>query len=401
NVLKMSREGVLYGLRSVLNDVRKGDAPVRKDGLRVRSNGDWIEVAVEAIPLTSAPKRHYLILFHEQGGRQLPKPAERPERRGKRLRKQESLVQLEQELQSSRDYLQSIIQELEAANEELQSANEEILSAKEELQSTNEELNTVNEELQGRNEELSRVNSDLLNLLSSVQIAIVIVASDLRIRRFTPMAERILNLIPSDVGRPIGHIQPNIDCPELEQLIGQVIDTVVPCEREVRDRQGNWYSLRLRPYKNVENRIDGAVLALFDLQRARALEAEGRRVRELVGQLAEAISQPVAVLDGTLSVRTVNGPFREAFGANGPDLMGKPFLDVADGPWKEPQVRNALEAIARGDLSQADLELRSDGVGEERVVVRASRIGSAGEPHATILLVMDVPSGGSGSGSVH
>src|SRR5262245_31917110 len=105
NVLKMAREGVLYGLRSVLNDVRKGEAPVRKDGLRVRSNGDWIDVAVEAIPLTSAPKRHYLILFHEHGGRQPAKPVDRPERRGKRPPKRESLLQLEQELQIGRAHV--------------------------------------------------------------------------------------------------------------------------------------------------------------------------------------------------------------------------------------------------------------------------------------------------------
>src|SRR5204863_2887055 len=147
----------------------------------------------------------------------------------------------------SREYLQSIIQDLEAANEELQSANEEVLSsneelqstneeldtAKEELQSTNEELNTVNEELQGRNEELSRVNSDLVNLLASVQIAIVMVSRDLRIRRFTPMAERILNLIPTDVGRPIGDLNPNIDLQNLEQLIGEAVHGVTQVEREV------------------------------------------------------------------------------------------------------------------------------------------------------------------------
>ena len=186
---------------------------------------------------------------------------------------------LERELAASREYLQSIIQELEAANEELQSANEEILSsneelqstneeldtAKEELQSTNEELNTLNEELHGRNEELSRVNSDLVNLLASVQIAIVIISSDLRIRRFTPMAEKVLNLIPGDLDRPIGHIKPNIDCPDLEQLILESIDSVAPVEREVRDHTGRWYSLRVRPYKSVENKIDGAVLTLFDV----------------------------------------------------------------------------------------------------------------------------------------
>jgi two-component system CheB/CheR fusion protein len=147
-------------------------------------------------------------------------------------RRSQEVAQLRRELATSREYLQSIIRssnlprraairqrEVLSANEELQSTNEELDTAKEELQSTNEELNTVNEELHGRNEELSRLNSDLMNLLASVQIGIVIVANDLRIRRFTPMAERVLNLLPGDVGRPIGHIRPNIDCPDLEEKI--------------------------------------------------------------------------------------------------------------------------------------------------------------------------------------
>ncbi len=183
-------------------------------------------------------------------------------------------------MEANREYLQSVIHDLELANEELQSANEEILSsneelqstneeldtAKEELQSTNEELNTVNEDLHGRNEELSRVNGDLLNLLASVQIAIVIVSSELRIRRFTPMAEKVLNLIPGDIGRPIGQIKPDIHCPDLERLISQVVDHVAVEHRNVQDAQGKWYSLTIRPYKSVDNRIDGAVLSLFEIE---------------------------------------------------------------------------------------------------------------------------------------
>ena len=217
------------------------------------------------------------------------------------------MARLEQELAASREYLQSMIQDLEAANEELQSANEEILSAneelqstneeldtaKEELQSTNEELNTVNEELQARNEELSRVNSDLLNLLGAVQIAIVIVSNDLRIRRFTPMAEKVLNLIPTDVGRPIGDLKPNIDCADLEHVITEAIDSVSIKERDCRDRHGNVYLLRVRPYKNVENRIDGAVLALFDTQ-------EAARRYDMLGKAHERLPEkaPPADADG-------------------------------------------------------------------------------------------------------
>ena len=202
---------------------------------------------------------------------------------------------LQRELEGSREHMQTIIQELEAANEELQSANEEILSsneelqstneeldtAKEELQSTNEELNTVNDELQARNDELSRVNSDLVNLVGSVQIAIVIVGSDLRIRRFTPMAERVLNLIPTDLERSIAHINPNLDCPNLAELIIECMDTVAPVERDVRDRQGRWFALRIRPYKNLDNKIDGAVLALFDIDVLKRAEQSGLRLDNL------------------------------------------------------------------------------------------------------------------------
>src|SRR5262249_51166604 len=222
---------------------------VRRNAQRVRSNGGWNELDLEVIPLTGVPTLHYLVLFHKhEKGRRTPAPSARAVQ-GRRA------AHIEQELAATREYLQSIIQEVEAANEELQSANEEILSsneelqstneeldtAKEELQSTNEELNTLNDELHARNEELTRVNSDLVNLLGSVQIAIVIVDNDLRIRRFTPVAQKILNLIPTDLGRPVSQVRPNVDSLDLGELIVDVIDKVAPVEREVMDREGRWY----------------------------------------------------------------------------------------------------------------------------------------------------------------
>jgi two-component system CheB/CheR fusion protein len=280
NLLKMAREGLLHALRTTVHEARKNETEARKEDIRFKADGGISDVTLSVTPLgiNSADGRHFLILFEKPGGTP-PRPKEAAlAKKGRPVREETRISHLQQELAASREYLQSIIQDLEAANEELQSANEEILSsneelqstneeldtAKEELQSTNEELNTVNDELQGRNEELMRVNSDLLNLLASVHIAIVMVAADLKIRRFTPMAEKVLNLIPTDVGRPISDIKPNIDCQDLEHLIAESIDTVTIKEREVRDRAGNIYNLRVRPYKNVENRIDGAVLALFE-----------------------------------------------------------------------------------------------------------------------------------------
>ncbi len=295
NLLKMAREGLLHGLQTALYGARKADRPVRKDGLRVIFDGHSRDVDLQVIPFAVAGEtRHYLVLFEDvtaHGDDEAARPPVMVSSAGD----DERVKQLQDELAASREYLQSIIQDLEAANEELQSANEEILSsneelqstneeldtAKEELQSTNEELNTVNEELHGRNEELSRVNSDLINLLGCVEIAIVIVGADLGIRRFTPMAEKVLNLIPTDIGRPISQIKPNIECPTLEKLIARVIDTVTIHETNVRDSEGRWYSLRIRPYKNVENRIDGAVLALFDISHGPpGLSSASRRAGE-------------------------------------------------------------------------------------------------------------------------
>jgi len=138
-------------------------------------------------------------------------------------------------------------------------------TAKEEAQSANEELATVNEELRHRNAELARVNNDLVNLLSGVNIPIVMVSRDLRIRRLTPLAEKVFNLIPTDVGRPISDIKPNLSLENLGQLISNVIDTLTPYENEVKEVNGRWYLMRIRPYVTLDSKIDGASIVLLDI----------------------------------------------------------------------------------------------------------------------------------------
>jgi two-component system CheB/CheR fusion protein len=229
NLLKMARDSLGIDLRAAVSKCMKQQVPVRKEAARVKQNGGFTDVTIDVVPFQVPPSRERFYLILLESSRHLsPEEAKKSSERKQRARRPDAeLNRLRDELGSTRDSLQAIIEEQEATNEELRSANEEIMSsneelqstneeldtAKEELQSTNEELNTVNEELHGRNDELSRVNSDLVNLVGSVQIAIVMVSTDLRIRRFTPMAERILNLIPADLDRSIGHINPNIDGP--------------------------------------------------------------------------------------------------------------------------------------------------------------------------------------------
>jgi two-component system CheB/CheR fusion protein len=284
DLFRMLRDGLLAEVRAATAQAKAENAIVVRDGLRVVEGDVERTVRVEVVPFKVPPSgvRFFLILFQEAssaGARPLPAPA--PAARP--AANDDQVSRLQQELGALREYLQSVIEEQESTNEELKSANEEILSANEELQSTNEELQTakeeaqsaneelatVNEELRHRNAELARVNADLMNLLSGVNIPIVMVGRDLRIRRLTPLAERLFNLIPSDVGRPISDIKPGLEVADLAGLIAGVIDSLVPFEGEVRGQDGRWYSLRVRPYVTLDNKIDGASVVLVDIDAMR------------------------------------------------------------------------------------------------------------------------------------
>ncbi|HKT79721.1 MAG TPA: chemotaxis protein CheB [Vicinamibacterales bacterium] len=415
NLLKMAREGLLYGLRTALHAARKTRNTVHRDGLQVRVGDGWKPVALEVIPLAASGRMHYLVLFDGQGRKaHAPAPRKEPPSRAKggagtgADRKQFDFLQ--RELAASREYLQSIIQELEAANEELQSANEEILSsneelqstneeldtAKEELQSTNEELNTVNEEMHGRNEELSRVNSDLLNLLGSVQIAIVIVNSDLRIRRFTPMAEKVLNLIPADLDRSIAHINPNIDGVNLEQLITECIDSIALIEREVRDRQGHWYSLRVRPYRSVDNKIDGAVLSLFDIDAPKCFEETTKAAVAFAEAMVQTSPEPMVVLDDELRIKSANDLFAQALSLTGDGYRGRPLSDVA-----LVSSIQQLRTLASSDGNEAQgvpIELRADGKAEGSLRMTARAYAAYDGAAHRVLVLTSAASGASSAG---
>jgi len=412
DVLKMARQGLLFGLRNAVDESRSRGAPVRKERLRVAHNGDVRLVNIDVTPMGPAANRHYLVLFEEaraasDKGKQ-GKGKQRAAEAGaaqKRVTGDRMVRQLEEELEASRQYLQSIIHDLEAANEELQSANEEILSsneelqstneeldtAKEELQSTNEELSTLNEELHGRNDELSRVNSDLLNLLASVHIPIVIVSADLKIRRFTPAAEKLLNLIAADVGRPIGHIKPNIHCPDLETLISDVIDSVAIREREVQDHDGTYYTLRIRPYKNVENRIDGAVLILFDLTAARSHAADLRVARESAEAIISIVHDPMLLLTADLKVQQANRYFLQKFMIEAHDAEGRQLEDLVGKQWDIAPLRDALRSLAHRKTFQ-DFELQTEfpGLGRRRLKLDGRSIDPSGHGSAIALVIRDV-----------
>jgi two-component system CheB/CheR fusion protein len=281
NILKMAREGLLADLRAAIHAARKTEDPVRREGIRVKTNGDFSMIDIEIIPFVTPQKERYqLVLFHDSEHEITGSP--RTDRQPS-VQEQESdsrsTARLKRELEATREYLQSIIEEQEAMNEELRSANEEIQSSNEELQSTNEELETAKEELQSSNEELTtlneelergnlelaEVNNDLVNLLASIDVGIVMLDSQLRVRRFNPPAQRVLGLIGTDVGRPMHDLKTTLLIDDIDDMIERVIDDLDVREVEVQDRRGGTYLLRVRPYKTMENKIEGAVLVLIDI----------------------------------------------------------------------------------------------------------------------------------------
>jgi two-component system, chemotaxis family, CheB/CheR fusion protein len=283
DLFRMLREGLLAEVRAATTQAKADNVIVAREGLRVADNGTTRQIRVDVIPFKVPPSgvRFFLVLFQEAPP--ADRPAAGPPPEAHQLQADQQVLQLQQEIGALREYLQSVIEEQESTNEELKSANEEILSANEELQSTNEELQTakeeaqsaneelatVNEELRHRNVELARVNDDLVNLLAGVSIPIVMVTRDLRVRRFTPLAEKAFNLIPADVGRPIGVIKPDLEVEDLAGMIARVIDTVTPYEGQVKNKAGSLYSLRIRPYVTQDNKIDGASVVLLDIDSIR------------------------------------------------------------------------------------------------------------------------------------
>jgi two-component system CheB/CheR fusion protein len=284
NLLKMARPGLLYELRGAIDKVRKTGVPAVRENITIEDGEATITVKIEVVPFRTPARdeRHMLVLFEELSHQKpAPEPRRMPKRSIKEVsdRKDIQIAQLKQELASTKEYLQSIIEAQEATNEELQSANEEIQSGNEELQSTNEELqtskeelesaneelNTVNEEIQHRNQQLAQLSNDLINLLNSTTIPMIMLGEDLHIRRYTPEAARVFGFNEHDVGKPLTHLHLKIELPQLKRWMLDVMRDVNIRNEHVQGRDGKTYNLRVTPYRTLENKIDGVVLALLDI----------------------------------------------------------------------------------------------------------------------------------------
>ena len=409
NILDMARPGLKIELARCIRKAVTKNMEIRLDRLRLKTNGgeSLINLVVKPIVDQASRKGQLLVLFED-----VP-PEETPETESEPTGSTEAeghprIRQLEHELLSTREYLQSTIEELETSNEELQSTNEELQSSNEELQSTNEELETSKEELQSVNEELNTVNSelqqnieeltrtsnDLNNLLASTDIGTIFLDTSLNVQRFTPTMTNFINLIQTDVGRPLAHIVTKLKYGNMVEDAREVVRTLVTKEQEIQTNDDRWYSMRILPYRTVDNVIDGVVITFVDTSVfRRALKAAADEAERQEVSIINTVREPLLLLDRDLRIESANESFSRTFKVKPKETKGKLLYDLADRQWDIPALRDLLETILPEKISIEDftVEHEFETIGHRTLRLNARQLQTElGRPEKILLAIEDI-----------
>lgn len=354
NLFSVLRKDLLPAVRDAVQEALATHRPVAREDVVIAVNGHSKVVSVIVERISEADGGLYVVAFQDRGfvGRQ-GSAADATEAADVRVRA------LEKELRATRTQLQTTIDDLETANEELkstneeyqsvneefQSTNEELESSKEELQSMNEELHTINGELNAKNEALAEANSDIRNLLDSTQIATLFLDNDLRIKSFTPIISEIFHVRAGDRGRPITEIVTRLSYADLKRDVKKVLRDLSVIEREVAGSEdGATFIMRIRPYRTVNDAIDGVVLTFVDVTERKRHEAERARLAAIVASSQDAIVGHS--LDGKIT--SWNQGAEQIFGYAAKDAIGKP-LAILIPEQQVDEVPRILERLARGE----------------------------------------------------
>lgn len=366
NIIRMARNGLRMELTAALHRILIQREAVRCPGLRILGEGPTTIVDLTLTPLTKPDVLSGLFLVVLQDVTPTVQALALDDESGSTDMRQR-VAELEYELRTKEEYLQTAIEELETSNEELKSANEELQSANEELQSTNEELETSKEELQSVNEELmtvntelqekmsalSQANDDLNNLMSGTGVGTVFVDYDLKIQRFTPLVTEVINLISTDVGRPVHHIVTNLlDYDRLVPDIQSVLRTLQPKEVTVATQDGHWYLMRILPYRTLNNVINGVVITFVEItqqkkiqEQLEQLSADLEDARDLAESVIETVRTPLLVLDDRFCVVSANQAFYTCFPTQDKMVKGRTIFELNRGQWDIPELRQLLGDI--------------------------------------------------------
>jgi len=406
HLLRMVRPELVVDLRTAIHQAKKDGMAVRKEGIRFKHDGAarTVDLAVTPVPGRHPKESHLLVVF--QAG---PAPVEAAPPEGTRSelrgRAAAEIARLERELAATREQVRALVEDHEAAreemmavneetqssSEELQSANEELETAKEELQSSNEELTTLNDELHNRNIELGQSTNDLSSLLVGVDIPIVILDGERRIRRFTPPAEQVFRLIATDVGRPFRDVASRLDVANWDELISEVTGRQQVVERETRDLQGHWYNLRVRPYNAGEQKTGGVLMALLDIDLVKRSLDEAREARDFAEAIVETVREPLLILDAEFQVLRANSSFYETFLVTHAETEGRSFFELGNGQWDIPRLRLLIgDILLRGSrFDNFEVAHEFPSLGYRNVALNARHFYRASKDAKTIVLAIE------------
>ena len=401
NILRLARPELHIELKRGIQEAFRGDKRVSTD-VTFHDAGRPSAVRLDLVPFQEPETKTRCLLVSfvrlDPPPEILPAAFPGSETDERILTMGRRLQEVERELAVTKDYLQSTIEDKESANEELKSANEELQSSNEELQSTNEELETsreemqssneelttVNEELQNRMTELSQTNDDLHNVLVGLDNTVLIVGMDLRIRRFTATAERLLDLVAADVGRSIGFLDTFCGI-DMRAKVSQVVETLAIAEEELLCRNQRWYLLRIAPYKTLDHAIRGAVVSMSDIDIRKRTAALMRDVGDYASKFLGAIHHPLVMVDGKLRIVWANDAFYARFQTAPEETIGNAFTSVGDPALSGTQVRHRLEDTIRTGERLRDLRVQSEG--KRPLRIGASRVPLASDSTMVLLSI--------------
>ncbi len=364
DILEMVDPDLRMALTGALQRTLIEFKPVAYKNIRVTlpsGEEQLVNVAVEPIRSPRTGLVHALISL-EQAGKVVTAPPPQEEiNRSEASREQ--VRSLEADLRYTKENLQAAIEEMETSNEELQATNEELLASNEELQSTNEELHSVNEELytvngeyQKKIAELTELTTDIENLLASTQVHTLFLDRELRIRKFTPRIAETFNLLPQDIGRRIESFTHTMDHPTLMEEIQTVLRTANPVEKQIRDLRGNWFLLRLLPYR-IGLAVEGVVLTLIDIGNLKRLEVESRRMDQQLTGILKNSPNPLAIMDLEGRFLVTDQAFQEIVQG---DPRGRTARDLFPGQAAEVLTAGTRQVIADQTSVQAEVVIEQE-----------------------------------------
>jgi two-component system CheB/CheR fusion protein len=404
NLFEMAREEIRLELRTALRKAVARGKDTTVDGLQIKTDGGFRTLTLEIrhIAQDEPMPGLLMVVFRELALPKGQKPGKAPQP-SRTMRRH--VAELEQELRSTKEKLHTVIEELETSNQELGSTNEEFQSSNEELQSTieemetsreelqsvNEELTTINTELQNKSDEASQYSNDMNNLIASMMIANIFLDGNLRIKRFTPATADVLNLVKTDIGRPIGDFSLKLDYPDLEKDIAEVLRALALKERVVRHRNGLWYMARILPYRTMDNVIDGVVITFVDITEQKKTQVALQDALAYAEGIVETAREPFVVLDADLRVITANTSFYQSFKTSRADVEKKKIYDLGNSQWNIPALRELLERILPESTQLENFEVAHDfpEIGRKRMLLNARRISQHGMQTRMILLAIE------------